>query len=209
MNDGDWSQTLAQRLFEQRVVGPARPSGRHRGHPGLGRADDAGRRGGRARSRCASTAPTGVWRSPSPSWTSSSCWGSRCMPCAWARSVVLPWASCRCVTTGPPCPVPASRSASRRRSSRRGRGTWSSGRSCGPTSGAASRTAWRTLSAGSRTSVAETFGRGVFMSAQEALDFGLIDEICRPKGDDAPDAGATDRISPSSLTPGLRCGGHG
>ncbi len=30
--------------------------------------------------------------------------------------------------------------------------------------------------------VAEMFGRGVFMSAQEALDFGLIDEICRPKG---------------------------
>ncbi len=30
--------------------------------------------------------------------------------------------------------------------------------------------------------VAETFGRGVFMSAREALDFGLIDEICGPKG---------------------------
>ncbi len=30
--------------------------------------------------------------------------------------------------------------------------------------------------------VAETFDWGVFMSAQEALDFGLIDEICRPKG---------------------------
>jgi ATP-dependent Clp protease, protease subunit len=30
--------------------------------------------------------------------------------------------------------------------------------------------------------VAETFGRGVFMSAQEAAAFGLIDEICRPKG---------------------------
>ncbi len=30
--------------------------------------------------------------------------------------------------------------------------------------------------------VAETFGRGVFMSAEEASDFGLVDEICRPKG---------------------------
>ncbi len=30
--------------------------------------------------------------------------------------------------------------------------------------------------------VDEAFGRGVFMSAQEALDFGLIDEISRPKG---------------------------
>jgi ATP-dependent protease ClpP protease subunit len=30
--------------------------------------------------------------------------------------------------------------------------------------------------------VAETFGRGIFMSASEALDFGLLDEICRPKG---------------------------
>jgi ATP-dependent Clp protease protease subunit len=31
-------------------------------------------------------------------------------------------------------------------------------------------------------SVAESFSNGAFMSAQEASDFGLIDEICRPKG---------------------------
>jgi ATP-dependent Clp protease, protease subunit len=31
--------------------------------------------------------------------------------------------------------------------------------------------------------VAETFAAGAFMDAQEALDFGLIDEICRPKGE--------------------------
>jgi ATP-dependent Clp protease protease subunit len=31
-------------------------------------------------------------------------------------------------------------------------------------------------------SVAESFSSGAFMSAQEALDFGLLDEICRPKG---------------------------
>jgi ATP-dependent Clp protease protease subunit len=30
--------------------------------------------------------------------------------------------------------------------------------------------------------VSDAFSRGVFMSAQEASDFGLIDEICRPKG---------------------------
>jgi ATP-dependent Clp protease protease subunit len=30
--------------------------------------------------------------------------------------------------------------------------------------------------------VSDAFARGVFMSAQEASDFGLIDEICRPKG---------------------------
>jgi ATP-dependent Clp protease protease subunit len=30
--------------------------------------------------------------------------------------------------------------------------------------------------------VSDAFTRGVFMSAQEASDFGLIDEICRPKG---------------------------
>jgi ATP-dependent Clp protease, protease subunit len=34
----------------------------------------------------------------------------------------------------------------------------------------------------SAESVAESFGRGLFMSASEALDFGLLDEICRPKG---------------------------
>jgi ATP-dependent Clp protease, protease subunit len=33
------------------------------------------------------------------------------------------------------------------------------------------------------TSVADAFSKGVFMSAQEASDFGLIDEICRPKGE--------------------------
>jgi ATP-dependent Clp protease protease subunit len=32
-------------------------------------------------------------------------------------------------------------------------------------------------------SVAETLARGVFMTTQEACDFGLIDEICRPKGE--------------------------
>ena len=31
--------------------------------------------------------------------------------------------------------------------------------------------------------VAEVFAAGAFMSAQEAMDFGLIDEICRPKGE--------------------------
>jgi ATP-dependent Clp protease protease subunit len=31
-------------------------------------------------------------------------------------------------------------------------------------------------------SVAGLFGAGTFMSAQEALDYGLIDEICRPRG---------------------------
>jgi ATP-dependent protease ClpP protease subunit len=30
--------------------------------------------------------------------------------------------------------------------------------------------------------VSDAFTRGVFMSAHEASDFGLIDEICRPKG---------------------------
>jgi ATP-dependent Clp protease, protease subunit len=30
--------------------------------------------------------------------------------------------------------------------------------------------------------VAELFAAGTFMSAQEALDFGLLDEICRPRG---------------------------
>jgi len=34
-----------------------------------------------------------------------------------------------------------------------------------------------------RAAVAETFAAGAFMSAQDALDFGLIDEICRPKGE--------------------------
>jgi ATP-dependent Clp protease, protease subunit len=34
----------------------------------------------------------------------------------------------------------------------------------------------------SPAAVAETFSRGVFMSAPEALDYGLLDEICRPKG---------------------------
>ena len=32
-------------------------------------------------------------------------------------------------------------------------------------------------------SVAELFDAGVFMSAPEALDYGLIDEICRPRGE--------------------------
>ena len=32
-------------------------------------------------------------------------------------------------------------------------------------------------------SVAELFATGTFMSAQEALDFGLLDEICRPRGE--------------------------
>jgi ATP-dependent Clp protease, protease subunit len=32
-------------------------------------------------------------------------------------------------------------------------------------------------------SVAEALTGGVFMTAQEAYDFGLIDEICRPKGE--------------------------
>jgi ATP-dependent Clp protease protease subunit len=31
--------------------------------------------------------------------------------------------------------------------------------------------------------VAESFGRGTFMGAQAAQEFGLIDEICRPKGE--------------------------
>jgi ATP-dependent Clp protease protease subunit len=31
--------------------------------------------------------------------------------------------------------------------------------------------------------VAETFAASAFMSAQEALDYGLLDEICRPKGE--------------------------
>jgi ATP-dependent Clp protease protease subunit len=32
-------------------------------------------------------------------------------------------------------------------------------------------------------SVARLFAAGTFMSAQEALDHGLIDEICRPRGE--------------------------
>jgi len=32
-------------------------------------------------------------------------------------------------------------------------------------------------------SVAGLFAAGTFMSAQEALDYGLIDEICRPRGE--------------------------
>jgi ATP-dependent Clp protease protease subunit len=32
-------------------------------------------------------------------------------------------------------------------------------------------------------SVVELFGAGTFMSAQQALDYGLIDEICRPRGE--------------------------
>jgi ATP-dependent Clp protease protease subunit len=32
-------------------------------------------------------------------------------------------------------------------------------------------------------SVAETLAKGTFMTAREAHDFGLIDEICRPKGE--------------------------
>lgn len=32
-------------------------------------------------------------------------------------------------------------------------------------------------------SVAGLFGAGTFMSAQEAIDYGLIDEICRPRGE--------------------------
>jgi ATP-dependent Clp protease, protease subunit len=35
----------------------------------------------------------------------------------------------------------------------------------------------------SAASVAEAMGRGAFMNAQEAYDFGLLDEICRPKGE--------------------------
>jgi ATP-dependent Clp protease protease subunit len=35
----------------------------------------------------------------------------------------------------------------------------------------------------SAASVAEALARGTFMNAQEAYDFGLIDEICRPKGE--------------------------
>jgi ATP-dependent protease ClpP protease subunit len=31
--------------------------------------------------------------------------------------------------------------------------------------------------------VADTFTRGIFMDAREASEFGLIDEICRPKGE--------------------------
>jgi ATP-dependent Clp protease protease subunit len=31
--------------------------------------------------------------------------------------------------------------------------------------------------------VADTFARGIFMDAREASEFGLIDEICRPKGE--------------------------
>ena len=43
----------------------------------------------------------------------------------------------------------------------------------------------RLAAAAGRTAaaVAETFAAGAFMSAQDALDFGLIDEICRPKGE--------------------------
>ena len=43
----------------------------------------------------------------------------------------------------------------------------------------------RLATAAGRTAaaVAETFAAGAFMSAQDALDFGLIDEICRPKGE--------------------------
>jgi ATP-dependent Clp protease protease subunit len=33
------------------------------------------------------------------------------------------------------------------------------------------------------SSVAGLFAAGTFMSAQEALDYGLIDEICRPRGE--------------------------
>ena len=35
----------------------------------------------------------------------------------------------------------------------------------------------------SAASVAETLASGAFMTAQEAHDFGLIEEICRPKGE--------------------------
>ena len=35
----------------------------------------------------------------------------------------------------------------------------------------------------SAAAVADAFARGVFMGAQEAADFGLIDEICGPKGE--------------------------
>jgi ATP-dependent protease ClpP protease subunit len=38
-------------------------------------------------------------------------------------------------------------------------------------------------------SVAESFSRGAFMSAAEALDFGLLDEICRPRGQIRPLSG--------------------
>ena len=31
--------------------------------------------------------------------------------------------------------------------------------------------------------MAGLFAAGTFMSAQEALDYGLIDEICRPRGE--------------------------
>ena len=53
-------------------------------------------------------------------------------------------------------------------------------------------------------SVAEAFGRGAFMSAQEALDFGLIDEISRPKGAIHQMPGAADRVPARSLTLCLR-----
>ena len=55
----------------------------------------------------------------------------------------------------------------------------------------------------SPAAVAETFSRGVFMSAPEALDFGLLDEICRPKGAIHQMPGPPIGFRPRSLTSGF------
>ena len=181
MNDGEWSKTLAERLFEQRVVvlhGALDDTVATRVSAELMTLDAEG--DGPVTLRIDSA--DGSVALALTVMDVIELLGVPVRACAWARSVVPPSACCRCARTGPLCPVPASPCASRRRRSRR-RARWSSGRSCGPPSSGGSSNAWRLRPESRRNSVAGLFAAGTFMSAQEALDFGLIDEICRPRGE--------------------------